>query len=260
LEARAEEAVFVGVDHQSKGYRVYWPRKRRMSVEWNVVFVLEQMSVAVDVPDEGESHPDAATTTPAPAPVPSTVQNTVPPTPTTPPRPPMVLEIPPTPRPTHITYPPGYYSTLNNGTLAALSAEVEPKEELVDDEPNDERLTHLYALAAVEPEPTLQQVLNGPDTEEWKEAIGYELSQLEKLGTWKVVDAPVSINLIPCHYVLATKCEPDREKLKLCARLVANGCRQQYGINYYDTFTPTSNMSTIWTVLAKAAKLDWEIH
>ncbi|OAX33268.1 hypothetical protein K503DRAFT_673760, partial [Rhizopogon vinicolor AM-OR11-026] len=25
LEARAEEACFVGIDEESKGYRVYWP-------------------------------------------------------------------------------------------------------------------------------------------------------------------------------------------------------------------------------------------
>lgn len=38
LEARAEEAVFVGVDAESKGYRVYWPGRRRVSVERNVTF------------------------------------------------------------------------------------------------------------------------------------------------------------------------------------------------------------------------------
>src|SRR5882757_8312524 len=39
LEARAEEACFVGVDEESKGYRVYWPTRRRISVERNVSFV-----------------------------------------------------------------------------------------------------------------------------------------------------------------------------------------------------------------------------
>lgn len=56
-------------------------------------------------------------------------------------------------------------------------------------------------------------------------------------------------NIIPCHFVLATKRGPDGEKLKLRARLVANGQRQKYGVDYFDTFAPTANMSTIRTVL-----------
>lgn len=33
LELHAEEAQFVGVDTESKGYRVYWESKRWVSVE-----------------------------------------------------------------------------------------------------------------------------------------------------------------------------------------------------------------------------------
>ncbi|KAG2742982.1 hypothetical protein P692DRAFT_20747979, partial [Suillus brevipes Sb2] len=55
---------------------------------------------------------------------------------------------------------------------------------------------HIHlALAAAEPEPTLQQALNGPDSVEWEEALNYEISQLEKLGTWEIVDLPRSANL-----------------------------------------------------------------
>jgi hypothetical protein len=102
--------------------------------------------------------------------------------------------------------------------------------------------------------------LNGPDGVEWQEALDYKISQLEKLGTWEVADAPSGANIIPCHFVLATKHGPDSEKLKLHARLVANGQRQKYGVDYFDTFAPTANMSTICTVLTMAAQNDWEIH
>jgi hypothetical protein len=117
-----------------------------------------------------------------------------------------------------------------------------------------------WALAAAEPEPTLKEALSGPDAEEWQEAINYEINQLEKLETWKIVDPPKGANIIPCHFVLATKRGPNGEKIKLRARLVANGQRQEYGIDYQETFAPTSNMATIRTVLAMAAKHDWEIH
>jgi hypothetical protein len=122
-------------------------------------------------------------------------------------------------------------------------------------------VAHLeVALAAAEPELTLQQALNGPDGVEWQEAIDYEISQLKELGTWEVVDTPHSTNIIPCHFVLATKHGPNRVKLKLHAQLVANGQRQHYGADYFKTFVPTANMSIIHTVLMMATQHDWEIH
>lgn len=56
-------------------------------------------------------------------------------------------------------------------------------------------------------------------------------------------------DVIPCHFVLATKCGPDGKKLKLHARLVANGKHQEYGVDYFKMFTPMANMSTIHAVL-----------
>lgn len=102
--------------------------------------------------------------------------------------------------------------------------------------------------------------MSGPDAEEWQEAINYEIGQLEKLDAWEIVDAPPGANIIPCHIVLATKRGPDGEKLKLQARLVANGQRQQEGLDYSETFAPTSYMTTIRTVLSMATHQDWEIH
>jgi hypothetical protein len=38
LEAKAEEAIFVGVDQESKGYQIWWAGKRKVSIERNVTF------------------------------------------------------------------------------------------------------------------------------------------------------------------------------------------------------------------------------
>jgi hypothetical protein len=58
----------------------------------------------------------------------------------------------------------------------------------------------------------------------------------------------------------ATKRRPDGEKLKLRARLVANGQCQKHGIDYAEMFAPTTNMTTIHAVMSIAAHRDWEIH
>ncbi|OJA10450.1 hypothetical protein AZE42_05889 [Rhizopogon vesiculosus] len=134
--------------------------------------------------------------------------------PSTPPKASPQLPIPTAPRSTRIRPPLGYYKALNEGEMASVAAI--NKSEL--DAQEDVLLTSQYtqwALAAAEPEPTLQQALNGPDAIEWQEVIDYEISQLEKLGAWEVVNAPLYVNVIPCHYVLATKRGPDGKKLKL---------------------------------------------
>ena len=38
LDSQAQTGQFVGYDSESKGYRIYWPNKRLVSVECNVVF------------------------------------------------------------------------------------------------------------------------------------------------------------------------------------------------------------------------------
>ena len=38
LDARAKKGCFVGYNSESKGYRIYWPKKRSITVERNIVF------------------------------------------------------------------------------------------------------------------------------------------------------------------------------------------------------------------------------
>lgn len=59
LEPRAKEAIFVGIDLESKGYQVYWPGKRWVSVEWNVSFIPTMVEIADDLLPEGESEAPA---------------------------------------------------------------------------------------------------------------------------------------------------------------------------------------------------------
>lgn len=135
LEPKAEDALFVGVDGESKAYRVYWPAKRRVSVERNVTFVPPTVIVADSAQAEGEPNQPA------------------PQRPSTPPMPTHAPVTPPAPRATRIRPPPGYYAALNEGELAALAGWEET------------------AMAAAVAEPTLAQALRGPDAQEWQEAL-----------------------------------------------------------------------------------------
>jgi hypothetical protein len=105
----------------------------------------------------------------------------------------------------------GYYRALHEGEGATFTSI---------EEIGEEEQVH-WAAAAAEAEPTLKEALNGPDGAEWQAAIDYEIGQLERLGVWQIIDPPPRANIIPCHFVLATKRGADGEKLKLRARLVA---------------------------------------
>ena len=60
LDARAQLGRFVGYDSESKGYRIYWPAKRTISVERNVIFNgndvqdKDTQTITVGVQSEGE--------------------------------------------------------------------------------------------------------------------------------------------------------------------------------------------------------------
>lgn len=88
LEARAEEAVFVGVDEHSKGYHIYWLDKHRVSVERNVSFV----PVTVDLLAKGESNTIVSANTPDNA---QKVQSTLPSSLQVPSAPPVPVQTPP---------------------------------------------------------------------------------------------------------------------------------------------------------------------
>jgi hypothetical protein len=219
LEVKAEEATFVRVDQESKGYRIWWAGKQKVSIERNVTFPPMGPATVrlIDNPDVGELGMIDALAAPIISGAPQSdiqpVKQLPPPMPTTPPRSNIPLPPPTAPRITRVRPATGYYHTLHKGE-GATSASIE--------EISGENQTH-WSAATAEAEPTLKEALNGPDRAEWQTAIDYEIGQLEKLGVWRIIDPPPRANIIPSHFVLATKRGADREKLKLRARLVANG-------------------------------------
>ena len=62
----------------------------------------------------------------------------------------------------------------------------------------------LASFAYLDPK-MLDKALRGLDAKHWKEALEYEINQLEKLGTWEVVDLPLGHTAIPCSEVVRVK-------------------------------------------------------
>ena len=52
---------------------------------------------------------------------------------------------------------------------------------------------------------TLDKALRGPYAKEWQAVLDYEISQLQKFGTWVIKDLPKGQTAIPCSEVLQVK-------------------------------------------------------
>jgi len=85
-----------------------------------------------------------------------------------------------------------------------------------------------------------------------------ELDQLNKMGTWELVNPPEGRTPITNKWVLTKKYDKDGNLQKYKARLVARGYSQQPGMDYTDTFSPVIRLETIRTLLALAVAEDWE--
>src|SRR6202522_2233385 len=81
-----------------------------------------------------------------------------------------------------------------------------------------------------------------------------------KLHTWDLIDAPHGTNVIPCRYVFRRKRDADGNIARYKARLVAKGYKQEFGVDYTETFAPTVRPATLQILLSFGAQKNASIH
>jgi len=94
----------------------------------------------------------------------------------------------------------------------------------------------------------------------WVKATDDELQALQENYTWDVVPCPSDVKPIGCKWVYSLKLNSDGSLNRYKARLVALGNKQEYGVDYDETFAPVAKMTTIRTILAIAASQGWSLH
>ncbi|GJZ39124.1 ribonuclease H-like domain-containing protein [Tanacetum coccineum] len=93
-----------------------------------------------------------------------------------------------------------------------------------------------------------------------KEAMLDEYNALITNITWVLVPRPTNVNVVHSMWLFKHKFHADGSLSRYKARLIANGCSQQQGINCDETFSPVVKPATIHTVLSLAVSRDWPIH
>ena len=99
------------------------------------------------------------------------------------------------------------------------------------------------------------KVMNGPLREGFIEACRKEIETLIQMGAWDVVKREKWMNVLPSSQVLKVKRFPDGLVRKLKSRFVAGGHRQKHGVDFFDTFAPVVNWSTVRLLLILTVQL-----
>jgi histone deacetylase 1/2 len=107
-------------------------------------------------------------------------------------------------------------------------------------------------------EPSTLSLAHGDQN--WVSAMNSEHQALLQNRTWHLVPRPKGKNIIGCKWVYKIKRKADDTIDSYKAHLVAKGYKQQYGIDYEDTFGPVVKAATIRLILSIAVSRGWTLR
>jgi len=87
--------------------------------------------------------------------------------------------------------------------------------------------------------------------------MSVELQALEHNNTWHMVSLPLGHKPISCRWVYKIKYNYDGTIERYKAHLVAKGFTQVEGIDYKETFSPTTKLTTLCCLLNGVASCKW---
>ncbi|KAI0498056.1 hypothetical protein KFK09_021297 [Dendrobium nobile] len=93
----------------------------------------------------------------------------------------------------------------------------------------------------------------------WRQAMSVEFDNLEAHDTWTLVPPSPIQNIFGCKWIFKTKYNANGSIAIHKARLVAQGFKQVYGLDYLKTFSPVAKFPTIHILLIVAATHKWKI-
>ena len=107
---------------------------------------------------------------------------------------------------------------------------------------------------------TYKKAMTSHEAPFWKEAINSEVESILQNHTWKLVDIPPENKPIGYKWIFKRKFNVDGSIEKYKARLVAKGYRQKEGLDYFNTYSPVSRITSIRMLIAIASLYNMEIH
>ena len=79
----------------------------------------------------------------------------------------------------------------------------------------------------------------------WRNAMIKEMDALTDNGTWSLVCLPTVKKAISCRWVFTVKVNLNGSIARLKARIAAKGYAHTFGMDYFDTFSLVSKLTSI---------------
>jgi transposase InsO family protein len=113
----------------------------------------------------------------------------------------------------------------------------------------------------LEDEPqSFKEAMSMPEAPLWKEAVNSEIESILQNHTWELVDLPPGCKPLGYKWIFKRKMKADGSIDKYKARLVVKGYKQKEGVDYFDTYSPVTRITSIRMLIAIAALYNLEIH
>ncbi|GKA27256.1 retrovirus-related pol polyprotein from transposon TNT 1-94 [Tanacetum coccineum] len=94
----------------------------------------------------------------------------------------------------------------------------------------------------------------------WINAMQEEIHEFERLKVWELVPCPDNVFLIKLKWIYKVKTDESGGVLKNKARLVAQGFRQEEGIDFEESFALVTRIEAIRIFVANAAHKNMTIY
>ncbi|CAI7838370.1 unnamed protein product [Closterium sp. NIES-54] len=110
--------------------------------------------------------------------------------------------------------------------------------------------------------PTLRsyaEAITGPYSSQWQAAMDAKMASWKSTGTYVDKVPPSRANIVDGMWIFRVK-RPQGSPPAFKARYVARGFNRRQGVDYFQTFSPTPKMTTLWVFLHVSAQRDYELH
>jgi hypothetical protein len=113
----------------------------------------------------------------------------------------------------------------------------------------------------LEDEPqSFKEAMSMPEAPLWKEAVNSEIKSILQNHTWELVDLPPGCKPLGYKWIFKRKMKADGSIDKYKARFVVKGYKQKEGVDYFDTYSPVTRITSIRMLIAIAVLYNLEIH
>ncbi|CAI7888941.1 unnamed protein product [Closterium sp. NIES-53] len=103
------------------------------------------------------------------------------------------------------------------------------------------------------------KAITGPYSSQWQAAMNAEMASWKSTGTYVDEVPPPGANIVDGMWIFRVK-RPPGSPPAFKARYVARGFSQRQGVDYFHTFSPTPQMTTLRVLLHVVAQRDYELH